>query len=173
MAEEGALPIHRIEALHSVRGAKKLSSTVFGGLRSVVHLVRGCEVALTQNRAPRFGLASGSRGRFVGAVYAASARVGDFPEALVLEVPENRGPPFYKGSPKWVPILPCSCTKEGTRITRTQFPVVAGFALTVNKAPGVTIEEGQMIHLNGSENSRPASTGGMPYVAFYRSGSFI
>ncbi len=172
MAEEGALPIHRIEALHSVRGAKKLSSTVFGGLRSVVHLVRGCEVALTQNRAPRFGLASGSRGRFVGAVYAASARVGDFPEALVLEVPEYCGPPFYKGSPKWVPILPCSCTKEGTRITRTQFPVVAGFALTVNKAPGVTIEEGQMIHLNGSENSRPASTGGMPYVALSRSGSF-
>ena len=172
MAEEGALPIHRIEALHSVRGAKKVSSTVFGGSRSVVHLVRGCEVALTQNRAPRFGLASGSRGRFVGAVYAASARVGDFPEALVLEVPEYRGPPFYKGSPKWVPILPCSCAKEGTRTTRTQFPVVAGFALTANKAPGVIVEESVAIHLNGSENNRPALADGMPYVAFTRSESF-
>jgi len=172
MAEEGALLIHRIEALHSMRSAKKLSSTVFGGLRSVVHLVRGCKVMLTKNVAYRFGLANGSQGRFVGAVYAASARVGDFPEALVLEVPEYCGPPFYKGSPKWVPILPCSCTKEGTRVTRTQSPVVAGFALTVNKAPGVTIEEGVAIHLNGSENNRPALAGGMPYVAFTRSESF-
>ena len=57
-------------------------------------------------------------------------------------------------------------------MTRTQFPVVAGFALTVNKAPGVTIEEGVAIHLNGSENNRPALAGGMPYVAFTRSESF-
>ena len=57
-------------------------------------------------------------------------------------------------------------------MTRTQFPVVAGFALTVNKAPGVTVEESVAIHLNGSENNRPALAGGMPYVAFTRLESF-
>jgi len=172
MAEDGALLIHRIEALHSSRSAKKLSSTVFGGLRSVVHLVRGCKVMLTKNVAHLLGRANGSRGRFVGAVYAASARVGDFPEALVVEVPEYCGPPFYKGSPKWVPILPSSCTKEGTRMTRTQFPVVAGFALTVNKAQGLTTKEGVVIHLNGSKNYRPASKHGLPFVALTRCESF-
>ena len=31
-------------------------------------------------------------------------------------------------------------------MTRTQFPVVAGFALTVNKAQGLTIKEGVVIN---------------------------
>jgi len=95
----------------------KLSSTVFGGSRSVVHLVRGCRVMLTKNVAYRSELANGARGHFVGAVYAASARVGVFPEALVVEIADYRGPTFYKGRPKWVPILPSSRTKEGTRMT--------------------------------------------------------
>ncbi len=50
--------------------------------------------------------------------------------------------------------------------------MVAGLALTVNKAPGVTVEESVAIHLNGSENNRPALADGMPYVAFTRSESF-
>ena len=94
MAEEGALLIHRTEASHSMRSAKKLSSTAFDGWRSVVHLVRGCKVMSIKSVAYLFGLADGSQGRFVGAVYAASARVVDFPEALVVELPEYCGPPF-------------------------------------------------------------------------------
>ena len=57
-------------------------------------------------------------------------------------------------------------------MTRTQFPVVAGFALTVNKAQGLTIKEGVVIHLNGSKNYRPASKHGLHFVAFTRSESF-
>ena len=37
--------------------------------------------------------------------------------------------------------------KEGTRMTRLQFPVVAGFAMAINKAQGLTIKEGVVIHL--------------------------
>ena len=58
---------------------------------------------------------------------------------MIVEVPEYCGPAFYPGEPKWVPIMPITAIKEGTRMTRTQFPVVAGFALTVNKAQGLTI----------------------------------
>ena len=57
-------------------------------------------------------------------------------------------------------------------MARTQFPVVAGFALTVNKAQGLTIKEGVVVHLNGSKNFRPASKHGLPFVAFTRSESF-
>ncbi len=57
-------------------------------------------------------------------------------------------------------------------MTRTQFPVVAGFALTVNKAQGLTIKEGVVIHLVGSRRFRPASKHGLPFVAFARSESF-
>ena len=63
-------------------------------------------------------------------------------------------------------------TREGTKTTRTQFPIVAGFALTVNKAQGLTIKEGVVIHLVAGERFRPASKHGLPFVAFTRSESF-
>ena len=87
-----------------------------------------------------YGLANGSRGTLVGVVYGKGG-VGSFPEAIVVEIPEYCGPAFYPGEPKWVPLLPMTSHKEGTRLARTQFPVVAGFALTVNKAQGLTIKE--------------------------------
>ena len=55
---------------------------------------------------------------------------------------------------------------------RTQFPVVAGWALTVNKAQGLTIREGVVINLAGSARFRPASKHGLPFVAFTRSECF-
>ena len=57
-------------------------------------------------------------------------------------------------------------------MTRTQFPLVSGFALTVNKAQGLTVKEGVVIHLVGSKRFRPAAKHGLPFVAFTRSESF-
>ena len=110
-------------------------------------------------------------GRLVGVVYGPGG-VGTFPEALVVEVPENCGPPFYADEPKWVPILPILSHKENTRMTRSQFPVVAGFAMTVNKAQGLTLKEGVVINLKGSSRFRPAAKHGLPFVAWTRSESF-
>ena len=62
--------------------------------------------------------------------------------------------------------------KDGTRYSRTQFPLVAGYAITVNKSQGLTIKEGVVIHLVGSRNFRPASKHGLAFVAFTRSESF-
>ena len=56
--------------------------------------------------------------------------IGTLPEAIIIEVSTYCGPPFYQSEPKWVAILPCVSLKEGTRMTRRQFPLVAGFALT-------------------------------------------
>ena len=57
-------------------------------------------------------------------------------------------------------------------MSRTQFPEVAGFALTVNKAQGLTIKEGVVIHLVGGKRFRPAAQHGLPFVAWARSESF-
>ena len=57
-------------------------------------------------------------------------------------------------------------------MTRTQFPVVAGFAMTVNKAQGLTIKEGTVLHFVGTRRFRPASKHGLPFVGFTRSESF-
>ena len=171
MAEDQKQVIHQIHAEHSSKAARKLGATAFDGLRSVTNLVRGCKVMLTRNIAYLYGLANGTRGKLVGVVYGPGG-IGTFPEALIVEVPEYCGPAFYPDEPKWVPILPMTSVKEGTRYLRTQFPVVAGFALTVNKAQGLTIKEGVVIHLAGSKNFRPAAKHGLSFVAFTRSENF-
>ena len=170
LAEREKQIVHQIRAISS-KSARKLPSTAFDSLRDVIHLVRDCKVMLTRNVAYLYGLANGTRGTLVGVVYGPGG-VGTFPEALVVCVPDYCGPCFYEGEPKWVPILPLLAFKEGARMSRKQFPVVAGFALTVNKAQGLTIKEGTVIHLVGSSRFRPASKHGLPFVAFTRSESF-
>ena len=129
-------------------------------------------VVLTRNVAYKFGLANGTRGIFISAVYGPGG-VGTFPEALICEFPDYCGDHFYKDEPKWVPILPKVAYKDKSRMSRTQFPLVAGFALTVNKAQGLTVKEGVVIHLvSGSRKFKPASKHGLPFVAFTRSESF-
>ena len=127
---------------------------------------------LTRNIAYKYGLANGTRGKLVGVVYPAGSPVGSFPEALVVDVPEYYGPSFYRSEPKWVPILPKVSIKEGKRQTREQFPVVAGYALTVNKAQGLTLKEGVVINLTSGKRFKAASKHGLPFVAFTRSESF-
>ena len=105
-------------------------------------------------------------------VYPVGAPVGSFPEALTVEVPEYCGPAFYPSQPKWVPILPKLSIKEGTRQTREQFPLVAGYAFTVNKAQGLTLKEGVVIKLTSGKRFKAASKHGLPFVAFTRSESF-
>ena len=126
---------------------------------------------LTRNVAYHYGLTNGARGRLVGVIYGPGG-VGTFPEAIVVEMPEYCGPVFYASEPKWVPLLPLLSVKEGTRMTRRQFPIVAAFAFTVNKAQGLTIKEGVVIWLAGSRRFRPAGKHGLPFVAWTRSESF-
>ena len=171
LAEDEKKLVHQIHAEHSSRSGKKLSSNAFDGLRRVVNLVRGCSIMLTRNVAYKYGLANGTRGKLVGVVYGPGG-VGSFPEAIIVEVPDYCGPAFYPGEPTWVPILPKLSMKEGTRMTRLQFPLVAGYALTANKAQGLTLKEGVVIHLVGGKRFRPASKHGLPFVAWTRSESF-
>ena len=155
MAIDNKLLVHRIYAEHSCKSARKQPSTSFDGLRDIIHLVRGCKIMLTRNIAYLYGLANGTRGKLVGVVYGPDG-IGSLPEAIVVDVPQYCGPAFYPNEPHWVPILPIESMKEGSRMTRLQFPVVAGFAMTVNKAQGLTIKEGVVIQMVGGKRFRPA-----------------
>ena len=163
-------PVHRINAMHSHQSAKRKSADAFSGLRSVVNLVRGCKIMITRNVAYHYGLANGTRGILVGVVYPPGSRMGGFPEAIIVSIPDYCGPVFYPGEPTWVPILAMTDYQGSQR--RTQFPIVAGFAMTINKSQGLTIKEGVVINLNGVGRFRPASSHGLPFVALTRSESF-
>ena len=95
--------------------------------------------------------------------------VSPFPEACVVWVSDCCDPAFYPGQSTLVHILPKVSLKEGTRMTRRQFPLVAGSALTT----GLTIHEGVVICLVESKRFRPASKHGLPFVTWTRSESFV
>ena len=170
LAEDSAKAVHRIRGIHSHKSSKQKSAEAFSGLRSVINLVRGCKIMITRNVAYLHGLANGTRGTLVGVVYPRGSKMGCFPEAVIVSIPEYRGPMFYLGEPTWVPILAMS-DFQGSQ-SRTQFPIVAGFAMTINKSQGLTIKEGAVINLQGTVRFRPASLHGLPFVALTRSESF-
>ena len=100
-AQDEKLLVHRIYARHSPhKNAKRQPSNAFNGLRRVINLVVGCKVMICRNIAYKYGLANGTRGKLVGVVYSARAPVGTFPEALIVEVPEYKGPVFFPNEPK-------------------------------------------------------------------------
>lgn len=179
MVEQDHQVVHKIDAVHhgtpaQQKRARKCASKVFEGLRDTVHLVQGCKVMLNRNVAYAKGLANGTRGKLVGIVYGPGG-LGTLPEAIIVDFPDYDGErhgTFYDGEPTWVPILPMTSMREGTRQTRIQFPLAAAFALTVNKAQGLTLKEGVVIFLAGGERFRPASKHGLPFVAWTRSESF-
>jgi len=102
-------------------------------------------VIITCNVAYHHGLVNGTRGFLVGFVYPERAALASLPVVIVLDVPDYCGPVFYPGQPTWVPISPT--TEWHWNQSRTQFPIVAGFAMTVNKCQGLTIKEGVVINL--------------------------
>ncbi|MDA8609420.1 hypothetical protein N9L19_00735 [bacterium] len=156
--------------MHSHKGAKGLPSNAFDGLRSVVNIVRGCKIVLTRNVAYLYGLARGTRGKVVGVIYGPGG-IGSFPEAILVDAPEYCGPGFYPGQPTWGPLLAMTIVREGTGMMHTQFPILAGFALAVNKAQGLTIKEGVVIPQVGGKRFTPAAKHGLPFVACTRSAS--
>lgn len=103
-----------------------------------MNLVRGCKVIVCRNIAYLYGLANGIRGAMAGVVYGAGAtfapdKPAPIPEPIIVDVPNYTG----QGHVTWVPILPMTSRKEGTDLKRTQLPLVAGFALTINKAHAI------------------------------------
>ena len=90
----------------------------------------------------------------------------------MVDVPGYRGPKFYKDNPTWVVILPKVSHREGTRQMREQFPVSAGYAMTINKAQGLTLPEGVVIKLSTGPRFKAAAKHGLTFVAFTRSESF-
>ena len=64
--------------------------------------------------------------------------------------------------PEWAPRLQTVAIQEGARLTRTQSPIVAGFAFAPHKAQGLTIKEGAALHLAGRARLRPAPKHAFP-----------
>merc|ERR1712115_438797 len=129
----------------------KLKPELFQNLDPTLELAVGSLVVITANLAVEHGIMNGTRGILREILYTHSdgpshANVHErMPHTLLIDCPEYSGPPFFDVDTHperrtWIPLRPREHSHENRDgITRIQFPVTLGWAMTTEKAQGMTL----------------------------------
>ena len=143
------IPIARFDALHtgvSQEEGMKLKPELFQNLDPTLELAVGSLVLITANLAVEHGIMNGTRGILREILYTHSdgpshANVHErMPHTLLIDCPEYSGPPFFDVDTHperrtWIPLRPREHSHDNSEgITRIQFPVTLGWAMTTEKA---------------------------------------
>ena len=138
-------PVMKINATHSGKGAKDGSSDDAGRLEKTLLLSKGSRVMLTRNLWTTEGLVNGAMGTVLDLLW--NEGVDDafaVMPAVVLVVMDRytgAGSLELDGGVHVVPIIPKTnqWDNNGVVCSRTQFPLVAAFAITIHKSQGLTL----------------------------------
>ena len=171
-------PIARITAYTKGLHAKSTSIEQSCGLVRTLYLCRGAKVMLSCNINVPHGLFNGSMGTVIDIIYSDGERPNDsiFPDVVVVEFPLYTGPPFVKGHPKVVPIVPvdrnldCSC--HGCKCR--QIPLRLGWGTTIHRCQGMTVghnEPNRYIVIHPGSRAFEARNPGALFVALSRAKS--
>ena len=156
----------KLTADHTGQGAESASTEDAGNLYQSVQLSIGSRVMLLENLWTERGLVNGSFGTVEDIVWPSGTRDArsEPPYAILVRFDTFTGRGIRPETSPAVPIL--RSTREflqGTKqCTRSQFPLVLAYAITVHKAQGITVDQAV---LNISER---AHTPGINYVAVSR-----
>ena len=163
-----------VEGIHEGEGAERAESKNAGNLSKSFPVCIGARVMLTRNIWDSVGLFNGAQ----GTVYDIDWAVGtvplkDPPLVIMVAFDEYDGPPFMKDDGSElrnekgklvVPILKVrqDFTLNNKTCSRTQFPLVISYAITVHRAQGVTLRKVVC------DISKREFTTGLSYVAVSR-----
>ncbi|KAJ5183745.1 hypothetical protein N7492_001361 [Penicillium capsulatum] len=161
-------PVIRITATNSSPAAAKASAKEASNLTQDLFLSIGCRVMLLNNTWVERGLVNGSFATIRDIVWLSTTEdVHESPPAaLLVEFDAYDGPIWLQDDQRHrlVPIIPV--TREfqfnGELCSRTQFPVVLAYAITVHKAQGLTLDYA-VLDISQSEFAT-----GLRYVAVSR-----
>ena len=148
-------PILSADATHEGRGAAATNSDAAGRLSEKLSLCVGCRVMLTRNLWSNVGLVNGAQGTISHISWSADTPADtdpkDTPPEVVMVVFDNyTGPPFVHDGEDLrcsgklaVPIL--RVRQEfmigDVSCSRTQFPLVPCYAITIHKSQGITLDK--------------------------------
>ena len=174
MVRESKKPLIRIDAQHEGTpedDGKQIPETSFNGLPNELEVAEDALVILISNLAVEFGLMNGTQGKVVRIIFKPGHHPNHEdpacrqPEVIVVDFPKYAGPRFYDAPERatWVPLRAVTRNAEaGTGVTRTQFPLILGWAITPWKAQGMTLDR-VIVRL-----TKAASAPGVAFVALSR-----
>jgi ATP-dependent DNA helicase PIF1 len=145
--EKQGQPVIHLKATHTGSNAASATDDAAEGLYSFMHICRGARMMLTSNLLTPFGLVNGTIGSIHNIYWDAGADPFlTLPRVILFRPDEYSGPDLsvhgneYKGL---VPILLQTRSwddSNGQSCSRTMFPLVLAYAVTVHKAQGMTLD---------------------------------
>lgn len=163
--EHNEQPVSLIRAVHSCPEAAAASSDEAQGLFSELRLCKGARIILRRNLWVSKGLANGSVGTITDIIYDPSIECEVYsdhmPLCLLVKFEKYSGPTLYEDS---IPIIPVTSSfkRQGTSCTRKQFPVMLGYAVSIHRSQGITIDKA-IVDIGNNEFQV-----GLTYVALSR-----
>ncbi len=158
-------PVAKIEAIHTGPNAKQVSDQKANNLSPVFQCSIGCDVMLTWNLWQEAGLVNGTLGKVWEILYEKGTKPPSLPVAILVQFPNFGGKSFIDGVENIVAIVP-QTSKFRTRgkCTRTQFPLMLAYGLTIHKAQGSTFDKA-VVDIGPQE---PPTAPGLAFVAISR-----
>jgi ATP-dependent DNA helicase PIF1 len=131
-----------LNAEHTGTNAERADPDKACGLEAKLHVCVGAKVLLTSNLATHYGLVNGSSGTIKSIVYENDTAPPNLPKCILIEFDCYSGPAFLENCPKVVPVVPLTRSwSSGPVCSRTQYPIQLGWALTIHKSQGMTLEK--------------------------------
>ena len=136
-------PIAVIHAQSNCQAAKEASSEKACGLVSELVVNKNSVVRLTSNLWTKAGLTNGAKGVVKGIIYAPGCKPPSLPICLIVVFEKYYGPPFIESLPKSVPICPVrrEWFSQKKTFSRTMLPLILGYALSIHKLQGETLDK--------------------------------
>ena len=92
-----------------------------------------------------YKLNNGAVGTVISIVYNRDKSPPEFPEFIVVDFEKHDGPAWVDSHPTWIPISSMEVRCEDNCCSRTGFPLIPAYGITIAKSQGMTIGENQLI----------------------------
>ena len=175
-AKREGVPVVRFQAVHegiAEEDGQKLDDHRFGQTPATLETAKHARMLLTRNLAVSVGLINGTRLEVVDVLYAPGKhpnhafKANRMPDCIVCNVPHYRGEPYFNVAEHperatWLPFLPrVSRDENNSSVSRLQYPLTLAWALTPQKAQGMTLDKAIV-------NCKQVSNPGVLFVSLSR-----